>query len=123
MPEWKPPSASFSAGAITTANRTGVSSGTRIWRGVRAVSAARRPARVASAFRDAMWVSFLSSGGVREAVAGQLQVDVVERRLAGADRTAGHPRALGRGDRPVAGAVVQGDGARRADAERGAGGA
>ena len=42
----RPPSAAFRAGAMTSANRIGVSIGTAIWRGLRAVSAARRDASV-----------------------------------------------------------------------------
>ena len=49
MPVPRRPSAVFSAGAITSANRIGVSSGTRIWRGFCAVSAARRRASASSA--------------------------------------------------------------------------
>ena len=48
----RPPVATFSAGATTTARIAGPSSGTRIWRGLAAVSAARLRASVASAFGE-----------------------------------------------------------------------
>ena len=94
---------------------TGVSSGTAIWRGLPAVSATRRRARAAQraarsgwagcagatgdgcGFGDvvAMACSFVvggCSGGLGERLAGQPQVDVVERRPARRDR---------RGERPT----------------------
>src|SRR5438067_11469713 len=49
MWEWRPPVATFSAGATTIARIAGPSSGTRICRGLLAVSAARRRASVTSA--------------------------------------------------------------------------
>src|SRR5258708_37910000 len=97
----RPPSASLSDGAITTANSTGVSSGTRIWRGVRAVSAARRWARVVSAAMVCM------SGRLRQPVAGEAQVDVVEGGGAGAHGRDGQAGAGDRGERLVGAAPVQ----------------
>src|SRR5438105_3885742 len=85
MCECRPPSALLSAGAITSANRIGVIIGTAIWRGLCAVSATRRPARVCMA--RAVMSMVLWSGGHGEALAGQPQVDVVECRPARADRT------------------------------------
>src|SRR6478752_7305106 len=87
-------SASFSAGAITSANRIGVSSGTNSSRGVRTVRWRRRRASVASGpngFRGRLGSGLprsrvrvviscsLRSGGVAELAAGQSQVQVVER--------------------------------------------
>src|SRR5690349_21208184 len=97
-----PPSAVFSAGAMTVANRIGVTSGTAICRGLLAVSAARRRASDSSAvvrrvgrrsgrarapgagaaMVPAMGTSLSGlgrSGGVGERRAGEVQVDVVER--------------------------------------------
>src|SRR5262245_7579975 len=101
---------------MTTAKRVGVSIGTAIWRGLRAGSAIRRRASgssaptartrggrarvtgAGSATEVAMGRSFRGrgSGGLRHAVAGEAQVDVVERRRAGGD-----PRRaqIGRADR------------------------
>src|ERR687887_1590957 len=98
MCEPSPPSASLSAGAITRANSTGVKSGTRIWRGVRAVRAARRWASVASAGRAVM-VTPLGSGSLGEAIAGEPQVDIVEGGLAGADGAGGESGAIGGAER------------------------
>src|SRR5439155_25030578 len=92
-------SACLSAGAITSANMIGVSSGTTSSRGVRAVSWKRRCDRVASA-ETAVMVAPLLSGGVGEPIAGQSQVDVIEGRLAGADR-AGHAQLVDDGDGPA----------------------
>src|SRR6476661_5468781 len=95
-----PPSALLRAGAITVANRIGVSSGTAICRGLWAVSAARRLASVANAptlpvragRRAAnapvlMAAVVMGSGSFRVSVlrgvgdlgAGEPQVDVVKR--------------------------------------------
>ncbi len=89
-------SASFRAGAITSANRIGVSSGTNSSRGVRTVRWKRRRASVASGpsgFRarrgsglPSSWVRVVigrpfGSGGVAQLAAGEAQVDVVERGL------------------------------------------
>src|SRR5919198_6425747 len=104
---------------------TGVSSGTRSSRGVRAVSWKRRRASVATgpserdrAFGAGIAISALDtillSGGRRERVAGQSQVDVVESRLAGADR-AGEPEPVDRGDRFAGARVVERNGEPRAD--------
>src|SRR3954447_25491426 len=131
-----PPSADFSAGAITSANRIGVSIGTAIWRGLWAVSAARRDASVRSARLRrvrggagmralsgaggatvvAMVVSFRGrdSGG-DEAVAGQAQVDVVEGRPAAGDRARGDPGPVERADRLAGAQLVQRDGEGLAD--------
>src|SRR5437762_10664789 len=87
---------------MTTANRTGVSSGTKISRGVWAVKENRRPESVARARRvrdpvegspprgtvmdsTAMDLSFQMSGGFGEAIAGEPQIDVVERGGPGTD--------------------------------------
>src|SRR5690242_12900542 len=94
----RPPSALLRAGAITVAKRIGVSSGTAIWRGLCAVSAARRFASVTNALADRVsagrrgantavltavavmaMVSLRGSGGVGDLGAGEPQVDVVER--------------------------------------------
>src|SRR5919204_3167416 len=111
-----PPSASLSAGAITRANRSGVSGGTRIWRGVRAVSAARRPDRVPiAAIADMMR---LLSGCLAEAVPGEVQVDVVEGGFAGADPRRGQAERVDRGDRLRGAAVAQRHGERRPHGKR-----
>src|SRR4051794_36034354 len=102
---------------MTTAKRTGVSRGTMIWRGVRAVSAARRWASVVRAATVCM------SCHLRQPVAGEAQVDVVEGRRARGERRDGQAGARDRGERLVGGARPQRDGDRRADrdgvAERG----
>src|SRR6059058_6467425 len=97
MLECRPPVATFSAGATTSARIAGPSSGTRICRGLLAVSAARRRASVASApavrvgrargsliagsaiadIRVAPCWSVGGSGGFAER-AGELEVHVVE---------------------------------------------
>src|SRR5436190_10838950 len=118
MCEPSPPSASLRAGAITSANMIGVRSGTRIWRGVRAVSAKRRAERVWRAAAVFISCSLSRSGGVGHAVAGEPQVDVVERRLASADRPRAHAGGVDGGDRLGGGVVVQRDGEGRADGER-----
>src|SRR4051794_40965578 len=117
MCEPSPPSASFSAGAITSANMIGVRRGTRICRGVRAVSAARRAERVWSATAVLMVVApwFLCRlRGVGQARAGQAQVDVVEGWLACADRSRAHARGIDGRDGLGGGVVVQRDGQRGA---------
>src|SRR5579872_7566189 len=110
MCECSPPRAFLSAGASTTANRIGVSSGTAIWRGLWAVSAARRRASVSRAPTAgvrrgvrtpagtgwergvgavtafvAMGVLSVRSGDGADAGTGESQVDVVEGRRARAD--------------------------------------
>src|SRR3954452_7628213 len=128
MSEFKPPVATFSAGATTSASSAGPTSGTAIWRGLWAVSAARRAARVRSArpmdvrggaatgrgasaagsARVVAMGSVLSdgvSGGGGQAGAGQPQVDVVEGRPAAADGAGAQPR-LGDRRAGVAGAGV-----------------
>src|SRR3954463_15123159 len=92
------------AGAMTNANRIGVSRGTRISRGVRALRVSRRRASAPSAVIDetrglamagscgrkpgetvtAVMVSPSFLGGER--IAGELQVNVVQRGFAGRDR-------------------------------------
>src|SRR5262245_48003707 len=62
------------------------------------------------------WTSILISGGCRERVAGQSQVDVVESRLSRADR-AGETEFVDRGDRFARARLVQGHGHARADGE------
>src|SRR5919198_4511974 len=130
-----PPSAVLSAGAMTTANRIGVSSGTAIWRGLCAVSAARRFARVSSALRVrvrtgarrgtaagcmavAAMGSFLSSGGFGELVAGEPQGDVVEGGLAGGDAGRGDAGFVDHGDGFGGGALAPWQRDRRADGKR-----
>src|SRR6185437_3653175 len=128
-------SAFRSAGAITSANSTGVKRGTMSSRGVRAVRVNRRRTSVASAWRlmkagglratgtgearvDMCVRSPSRSGGRGDAVAGEAQVDVVEGGRAAADRGHGQPDAVDRGDRISGGAIAEGDGERRADHER-----
>src|SRR5580700_12103228 len=100
MPECRPPVATLSAGATTSASSAGPINGTRICLGLLAVSAARRRARVASALvvrarRGALRVTgmdsamadmrvsllgFLGSArsrGLAQGAARQLEVDVV----------------------------------------------
>src|SRR5689334_4803323 len=129
MLECRPPSAAFSAGAMTSANRIGVSIGTAIWRGLCAVSAARRAARVRSAWGKgvrrrrrgtatgaavvvAMGTSV--SGGGGEGLAGQPQVDVVERGAAGRERSRAQSGVVQRGDGVAGARAVQQDGQRLA---------
>src|SRR5437763_16080468 len=95
MCEWRPPVATLSAGATTTASSIGPSSGTAICRGFEAVSIARRRASVSTgenrgtrlAARPGrgsarviadIRVSPFRSRSLGELVAGELQVDVVE---------------------------------------------
>src|SRR5438270_275918 len=93
------------AGAMTTANSTGVSRGTTISRGVWALRAKRRRASVArapslgaplgagatiepgnaGAVVIAAMVFSLGTGSGGEAVAGETEVDIVERGRPGAD--------------------------------------
>src|SRR5262245_30249894 len=117
MCEPSPPSASFRAGAITSAKSTGVSSGTRIWRGVRAVRAARRLASVAKAGRAVVMIPPSWSGGLGEPIAGEPQVDDVESRSAGADPAGGQAGAVERMKRRARLAVVERDRERRAHRE------
>src|SRR5579863_4052921 len=96
----RPPVATWSAGAAISASSAGPSSGTATCRGVREVSDARRRASVTSALaeRGRRGRSSAIAAGCSNAVAiggllsvavhagaGQLQVDVVERRGAGRD--------------------------------------
>src|SRR5690349_12022736 len=91
MPECRPPVAAFSAGATINASSSGPSSGTAIWRGFPAVSAARRRASGSSALLGrtrrgtergiegaCAMVDIRVLLSVR--VGGVLEVDVVERR-------------------------------------------
>src|SRR5436305_2903570 len=98
MCERRPPVATFRAGATTSARIAGPRSGTRIWRGLLAVSAARRRASVSRApagrardglrrlmgiasamadMSDSFGVVVCASGRFAKR-AGELQVDVVE---------------------------------------------
>src|SRR3954471_14336778 len=118
MCEFRPPVAAFSAGATTSASSAGPTSGTAIWRGLWAVSAARREARVRSARPmevDAMVVLSRGSGGDGHAGAGQAEVDVVEGRLPRADRAGAQPGLADRGKRFACGDVVQRHGQRLAE--------
>src|SRR5438445_543978 len=126
---------------MTRANRTGVRSGTTSSRGVRAASWKRRLASVATMAsgsrtlravrRGASVVSAVmaviaapfglgDSGGLGEAVAGEPEVDVVERRPSRADRGR-DAELVDRDDRVAGGAVVQRHGEAGADDERGRG--
>src|SRR5947199_2636521 len=129
-------SACFSAGAITRANMIGVSSGTTNSRGVRVLSWNRRAARVASGANGFLTargrgrtasglmavtsclLSDLSSGSLGQACACELQVDVVESRLSAADRARSELGLVDLGHRLRRGAIVEGQGERRADGER-----
>src|SRR5205823_1174117 len=130
-------SAVFNAGAITSANSTGVSSGTTSSRGVRAVSAKRRPASVRSACvpvgratrgaaRAVLWAMLvmsstpfeLNSGGLGEAAAREAQVDVVEARAARRDRGHRELEHLELGDRRGRATAGERHRERRADRER-----
>src|SRR5919204_1201612 len=128
-------SAVFNAGAITSANRIGVTSGTRSSRGRLAVSWKRRRASVASgpnglraAARCRRAISGLmadivggppSGSGVLagESSAGEAQVDVVEGGPAGGDRMRGHPEPVDVCDHIGGGALAQRDGRRMSDRE------
>src|SRR4051812_8440145 len=122
---------------MTSANRTGVRSGTTSSLGVRVVSASRREASVASELRlppmgDRRWGSVpavaaalmvspfgcFASRGVAEAAAREAEIDVVEGRLACAPPAHRHARLLRRGDRVDGGAIVERDDHGRADRER-----
>src|SRR4051794_19970448 len=119
MCEPSPPSASLSAGAITSANMIGVRRGTRISRGVRAVRARRLEARVWRAAVAYMSWSFRvrRSGGVGQIGAGEAEVDVVEGGLARADRPGAHAGGVDGGDRLCRGTFVQRNGQGGADGE------
>src|SRR5690348_13530210 len=95
MCEWRPPVAFLSAGARMSASSAGPSRGTAIWRGLEAVSMARRRATVRTApsfgarlaagrgsgivsVSADMSVVLLRSGSLGELGARQLQVDVIE---------------------------------------------
>src|SRR5438270_3427564 len=133
-----------SAGAITSANRMGVSSGTRTSRGVLALSEARRRARVANAVSsEGRLASTATPERVRgglvvrvvtvmlrsvgecwwadalggEAGAGELEVDVVERGRSGGERAHRHRGSLDRVHGLTGRAVVQRDRERRAGGE------
>src|SRR5262245_14926444 len=108
----------------------GVSNGTTSSRGVRAVSWKRRRARVASGPNDMRrrergsrtadatedtWFSF-RLGGRDETVAGQPQVDVIERGSADCELT-GEAELADRRERVAAGQPVQRDGEARAHGE------
>src|SRR3954452_22484236 len=144
MCEFKPPVAIFSAGATTSASSAGPTSGTAIWRGLWAVSAARRAASlrsarpigvrggaarsggrvVGSAMAVAMgqvpfvWVS----GGDGQPGPGEPQVDVIEGGATTADRARGQPGLVDRSERLTGGRVVQRHRERLADYERVSGG-
>src|SRR5204863_10188194 len=106
----------------------GVTSGTNSSRGVRAVSWKRRRASVASEPKEraracgagsassAVDMALLS-GGRGERAAGQPQVDVVEGRLAGGDRSR-ETEVVDGGDGLLRGGVVERQGQRRADGKR-----
>src|SRR5438105_4462070 len=106
----------------------GVSSGTTSSRGVRTVSWKRRPAKVASGPNDRARAprgagramvdidAPFGSGGRGERVAGEPQVDVVESRPPGADRS-GQAEIVDGGDRLAGAAVVQRHRHARADCE------
>src|SRR5437764_5290742 len=115
---------------MTSANMIGVKSGTNSSRGVRAVSWKRRRARVASgpkergrSFGTGIAISAVDIGspfdlgGRGERVAGQPQVDIVEGRLASADRP-GEPELVDGGDRFARAVPVQRHRHARADCER-----
>src|SRR6516162_10272513 len=127
-----------SAGAITSANRTGVNKGTSSSRGVRALSASRRRVSVVNA--DMVAVTLVCSrwtvGGVRvaveadmdppsgdgatsgcEGVAGEAEVDVVECRRSGGRRGRGNADSANGAEHGVARAAAHRDGHRRADRE------
>src|SRR5436305_11504143 len=138
-PPRNPPSAALSAGAITSANSTGVRRGTTSSRGVRAVRAKRRLASVPSADSEASGARVLTSGGASEmdamsirllvdrgvgasggrgeAVTRESEVHVGEGRPAGADGSA-HAELVDRGHRLHARALVARDRQRGADDER-----
>src|SRR5262245_7996047 len=130
-----------SAGAITSANSTGVSNGTSNSRGVRALSASRRCVSVVKA--DSVPVAFgcsrRTATGVRvtveadmdrssfrervgvsggEGVAGKAEVDVVERWRSGARRGGGEASVANGGEHGVGAPGAYRDRHRRADRER-----
>src|SRR5689334_21824918 len=127
-----------SAGAITSANRTGVSKGTTSSRGVRALSASRRRVSVANA--DVVPVTVVCSrrivGGVSvaveadmdppsgdgatsggEGVAGEPEVYVVEGWGSGGRRGRGEADFANGAEHGVGRAAAHRDGQRRADRE------
>src|SRR5581483_154145 len=131
---WMAPVTFASAGAMTTLNRIGVISGTMISRGVWALRAKRRLVKVASGAaigRARRRVRVTGAGGAvvmavmgvlsrsgGEAVAGQPQIHVVERRRAGADAAGGDVQ-VGDGSYRLAGrTVVDRHGERCAHGER-----
>src|SRR6478672_7945877 len=125
-----------SAGAITRANRIGVSKGTSSSRGVRALSANRRRVRVANAagapvvkprrtatggavtVETDMSAPFQGSGSGGERVAGEAQVDVVEGRWSGAGRGGRQADLACGGEHVLRGHAAHRDGQRRPDGER-----
>src|SRR5438128_11855205 len=138
-------SGSLSAGAITSANRIGVSSGTHSSRGVRVVSWKRRPASVARGSAGVRWRRVRGtveamvaiegsplvwkgkgrgapcrdgSGRLGQPAAGEPQVDVVEGRPTDGERSRPEPELVDGGDRAAGGSVQQRDRDRRTDGER-----
>src|SRR5438270_1913046 len=128
MPVRRPPVATFSAGPTTRARMAGPSSGTSIWRGLLAVSAARRRARVSSAppdpvrwagrralmgtdsaMADMGWLLDGSKGCSRRLAerAGELQVDVIQVGGAGGDVQRPQVVGLDRGQRFGGGVAVE----------------
>src|SRR5437588_12378646 len=128
MWERRPPVATLSAGATTSARMAGPNSGTRICRGLLAVSAPRRRLRVSTApadlgragwrcwigmgsamadMSDSLWVGLSRSGGLAER-AGELQIDVVEVGSARGDLERTQALGLDRGQSLRGGEVGQG---------------
>src|SRR6266536_1465766 len=127
---------SASAGAMMSANSTGVSSGTRSSRGVRMLSANLRRTSVRSALvlpaeaaaravvargwseasMVAMESSSVSGGG--QAAAGQAEIDVVERRPAGGELGRGQSELADRDHGGMRRRPVQRDRERAAHGER-----
>src|SRR6266566_9357567 len=131
---------SASAGAMMSANRTGVSSGTRSSRGVRMLSANLRRTSVRSALAlpaeaaaralvargrwsaasivamESSYVRRWSGGG--QAAAGQAEIDVVERRPAGRELGRGQAELADRDHRGLRRRPVQRDGERATHGER-----
>src|SRR3954451_23608870 len=127
-----------SAGAITSAKRTGVSNGTSSYRGVRALRASRRRVSVANAASAPVvvgrsrrtatgvtvtvevdmappWKRSVSGG---EGVAGEAEIDVIEGWRSGARRRRGETRPAHGCENGIGGPAPHGDRHRRADRER-----